>query len=408
MAFRRHRTRVAVAALACAGAVWSGPSHAHAAVTPATGVVFNDPNDAVRKTAVSDQLRTLIQSTNSGSTIRIAIFEFADASIRDALLAARGRNVNVQVVADSRSAEGISTDIWKSLQTALGVDKTRSSWAITCPWHQSCIGRASEGDELMHNKFALFSSVGAATNVVFQTSANFYPDLPGRSGDGNWNNAVTVVGNAGLYNSYLGYFTDLKNFRNDTDYYNTRPAQPFGSFKPYYFPRAGSSPTTDTIVSILGNVDCTKRNSATGTSIGQTIVRVAMAAFTRYDVSEKLRTMDNAGCYVEVVYRDDAVGAGVKADLLNRSGPYNGIRSWYFPASTARTLHSKYLAIEGYYAGAANQKIVWTGSHNYTYPALRANDEVLLRIDGAFFHDAFRQNFRDIAYRAPGIVANPY
>ena len=408
MAFRPYRTRVAVAAVVCAGGVWSGPSPAPAVVTPVTGVVFNDPNDAVRKHAVSNQLRTLIQSANSGSTIRIAIFEFGDASIRDALLGARTRNVNVQVVADSRSAAGISTEIWASLQRALRTDKTKSSWAITCPLNQACVGTASPGDELMHNKFALFSSVGGATNVVFQSTANFYADLPGGSGDGNWNNAVTVVGNAGLYNSYFGYFTDLKNFRSDTDYYDTRPAQPFGSVKPYYFPRAGSSPSTDTIVSILGNVDCTKRNSATGTSIGQTIVRVAMAAFTRYDVSEKLRTMDNAGCYVEVVYRDDAVGAGVKADLLNRSGPYNGIRSWYFPASTVRTLHSKYLAIEGNYAGAANQKVVWTGSHNYTYPALRANDEVLLRIDGAAFHDAFRQNFRDMAYRAPGIVANPY
>ncbi len=402
----RQRGRTVVAGLVCAAAVWTGQP-VHAATTPVTGVVFNDPNDAVKKKAVSDRLRTLIQSADEGSTIRIAIFEFQDPSITEALKAARARRVNVQVVADSRSREGVSATNWTNLQNALGTDKTKPSWAMTCPWHQACIG-SRPGEELMHNKFALFSSVGGATNVVFQTSANFYVDLPGGSGDGNWNNAATVVGNAGLYGSYLGYFTDLKNLKSDTDYYNTRPAQPYGSFKPYYSPRAGSDASTDTIVSILNNVDCTKRNTTTGTSIGQTIVRVVMAAFTRSEVSEKLRTMDNAGCYVEVVYRDDAVGAGVKSDLLNRSGPYNGIRSWYFPASTTRTLHSKYLAIEGYYAGAANQKLVWTGSHNYTYPALRANDEVLLRIEGAGFHDAFRQNFRDIAYRAPGIVANRY
>ena len=44
-------------------------------------------------------------------------------------------------------------------------------------------------------------------------------------------------------------------------------------------------------------------------------------------------------------------------------------------------LHSKYLLVEGVYDGKAGRKLVFTGSHNYTYPALRANDETLLKID---------------------------
>lgn len=414
MITQKRFCRMAVAGLVSGAALWSGPLPARAAVAPMTSgaavapmtsVVFNNPNDAVRKKAVSDRLRMLINNADRGSAIKVAIFQFQDPSITDALKRARSRGVSVQVIVDWTSTRYAT---WKYLSDptlgGLGFDRSKPSWVFSCPASQACIGGANSPQEIMHNKFALFSSVGGARNVVFQTSANFKVDLPGGSGDGNWNNAVTAVGNAGLYNSYAGYFDDMKNLRRNTDYYNTRSPQTFGAFRPYYFPREGSGAGTDTIVSILNNVDCTKRNTSTGTSTGQTIVRVAMASFTRGDVSEKLKQMDNAGCYVQVIYRDDTVGSAAKADLLDKSGRYNGIQSWRFRASTAYTLHSKYLAIEGFYYGAYNQKLVWTGSHNYTYPALRYNDEVLLRLTGASFHDAFRQNFREMAYRAPGIV----
>ncbi len=408
----KHRKvgRIAAAGLVSGAAIWSAPLPVHAAVAPVTSVVFNNPNDAVRKKAVSDRLRMLIANADANSTIKVAIFQFQDPSITDALRRARSRGVSVQVIVDWGSTRYAT---WKYLSDptlgGLGFDRTKSSWVFSCPASQACIGGTNAPEDvtpIMHNKFALFSSVGGARNVVFQSSANFKVDLPGGSGDGNWNNAVTTVGNAGLYNSYAGYFDDLKNLRRSTDYYNKRPPETFGPFRPYYSPRAGSGAGTDTIVSILNNVDCTKRNTSTGTSTRQTIVKVAMAHFTRGDVSEKLKQMDNAGCYVQVIYRDDTVGAAVKADLLDKSGRYNGIQSWRFPKSAVHTLHSKYLAIEGYY-GASDQKVVWTGSHNYTRPALRYNDEVLLRVTGASFHDAFRQNFRDMAYGAPGILANP-
>lgn len=59
-------------------------------------------------------------------------------------------------------------------------------------------------------------------------------------------------------------------------------------------------------------------------------------------------------------------------------------------------IHSKYLLIEGTYLGAANRKLVFTGSHNYTYPNLRSHDETLLKIDDPAVHDAFKANFEAI------------
>jgi len=376
-------------------------------VAPVTGAVFNDPNDAVNKRAVSNKLKELIGSADSGSTIRIAIYEFHDSTIKDALKAARARGVNVQVVADYESrryASGALNPTWTDLENAFGTNKAAPSWVMTCPLGRACIGSG----KLMHNKFALFSSV-AGVKVVFQSSANFYVDSGGFSGDGNWNNAMTVAGNVGLYDSYYRYFGDLKDMRRTDDQYNkySDSYKEHGNFKPYYFPRAGTDASTDTIVSVLNNVDCTKRNNvSTGTVYHQTIVRVAMAYFTRQEVADKLRSMDNAGCYVEVIYRKDSITSTVEAALkADRTGTYHGIRSWYLPADVTRTLHSKYLAIEGNYVGYPDMKLVWTGSHNYTYPALRGNDEVLLRVDDNGIHDAFRQNFWDIT-RAAGIMSN--
>ncbi len=59
-------------------------------------------------------------------------------------------------------------------------------------------------------------------------------------------------------------------------------------------------------------------------------------------------------------------------------------------------LHSKYLLVEGTYLDVKDSKWVLTGSHNYTYPALRDNDEAMLRIESATIHDQYRANFRTI------------
>jgi phosphatidylserine/phosphatidylglycerophosphate/cardiolipin synthase-like enzyme len=56
-------------------------------------------------------------------------------------------------------------------------------------------------------------------------------------------------------------------------------------------------------------------------------------------------------------------------------------------------VHSKYLLVNADYLGR-RQRLVWTGSHNYTGPALRGNDEALLKIDDRAVYDAFRANWQ--------------
>ena len=52
--------------------------------------------------------------------------------------------------------------------------------------------------------------------------------------------------------------------------------------------------------------------------------------------------------------------------------------------------------IEGQFAGRSNSKVVFAGSHNFSYGSLRDNDETLLRVDSPTIHDQYRSNFKRI------------
>ena len=67
-----------------------------------------------------------------------------------------------------------------------------------------------------------------------------------------------------------------------------------------------------------------------------------------------------------------------------------GINPTVFPQ-----LHSKYMLIDAEWRGA-RQKIVLTGSHNYTGPALTSNDETLLVIANPLIFDAFWDNWNTL------------
>ena len=57
-------------------------------------------------------------------------------------------------------------------------------------------------------------------------------------------------------------------------------------------------------------------------------------------------------------------------------------------------VHSTYLLVDAPYYDGTSRKLVWTGSHNYSYSALRRNDEVLLKIRDRGIYQAFLQNWR--------------
>lgn len=145
-------------------------------------------------------------------------------------------------------------------------------------------------------------------------------------------------------------------------------------------------------MSLLNNVDCAG---------GATQIRIGMYAFTRLQVADKLVALKNAGCRVELLHNgeDGNLGTAVQTSIAGRltyAARCSGTAVDGTGASRTIGIHSKYMLIEGTYLGGANRKLVFTGSHNYTIPNLRANDETLLKIDDPGVYDAFKANFETI------------
>ncbi|OII67314.1 phosphatidylserine/phosphatidylglycerophosphate/cardiolipin synthase family protein [Streptomyces sp. CC77] len=369
-------------------AVLLAPSSPAAAVEdpPITaGAVFNDPlGTTSRQDAVKNHIIKAIDSTQSGRTLRTAMYALTDTGYSDALRRAHARGVQVRVVLDhSFSTSTAATQ----LTAALGTDMTQASWVHICPQDRACIADVTVDlgkNHINHNKFFLFSRVGdpgVAEDVVIQTSANQTPANTSRF----WNNAYTAVGNTELYTAYTAYFNDLAAERRDADYF--RQGKTAGAEKYYFFPQS----TGDLMVSVLGNVSCTG-NTTVGSASHKTVIRVAAYAFHRADVAAKLRQLADQDCWVEVVYN--------KTDELPALAGHPRIRPYQLRLDNGTAtegddlfVHSKYLLIEGNYAGHPDTKWTFTGSHNLDLSSLRENDEALLRVEGAAVHDAYRANF---------------
>ncbi|MFI1100418.1 phosphatidylserine/phosphatidylglycerophosphate/cardiolipin synthase family protein [Streptomyces melanogenes] len=353
---------------------------------PTTGAVFNDPQGTVaEQNAIKDHIVGAIDNTQSGRTLRAAMYALTDTGYSDALIRAHDRGVQVRVVLDYAFSTSTAAT---QLATALGKDMTQPSWIHVCPKDRACIADTTlepSKNHINHNKFFLFSRVGdagVAEDVVIQTSANQTPANTSRF----WNNAYTSVGNTDLYTAYTAYFNDLAAEKRNADYY--RQGTTSGGEKYYFFPQQ----TGDLMVDVLNNVSCTG-NTTVGSASHKTVVRVAAYAFTRTEVANKLRQLADQDCWIEVVYNTTSQLAALGNHA--RIKPYQLHLDNGTPDSDADDLfvHSKYLLVEGNYAGHPDTKWTFTGSHNLDVSSLRENDEALLRVEGATTHDAYRSNF---------------
>ncbi|MFE3328228.1 phospholipase D-like domain-containing protein [Streptomyces sp. NPDC059176] len=388
-------------ALLPTGAVAGTASQAQSAPVAGPTATFNDPaGDTAAQSRIRDHIIGLIDGAAPGSTISVSMYSFTENPVTDALVAAKSRGVHVRVVIDHTSSTMTGGE-YTRLAAGLGTDRTQSSWVLLCPAGRGCLGtRVLPGDDgaINHNKFFLFSSTGGTDDVVVQASAN----MTNLQRTDLFNNAVTIP-DAGLYDNYQAYFADLVKYGASASgldhYYKTPISATDPAYKAYFFPRRETTgttyktdPATDTVKLILDKVDCKAHSE----------VRMAANLFYRDQIASKLVSMVNAGCSVILAADGNPNGGGTGTPSMGKTveGIVSGkltqrVECWENPPAgrTAKIgLHSKYLLVNGTYNGAAGKKIVWTGSHNYSWQALRANDETLLKIDNAAVYDQFKAN----------------
>jgi phosphatidylserine/phosphatidylglycerophosphate/cardiolipin synthase-like enzyme len=362
------RAVVALAVLAL-GAVIVPP--AQAAYMPTAGAAFNNPTGSrSQQTVLMDQIIAAVNNVPSGSVIRVVAYSFDYQPMADALIAAKKRGAQVRLLIDSHT----ETDQIRQLRSRFGTGTSDGTYLRTCKY--SCMANQPS---FIHSKLYLFSRTGGAKYVSMNSSAN-----PAETGvSRSWNNTYTTVGDKTIYDANVDNFNDMLPDKTNTDYYHTVGS---GKLKEYFFPRAGSTKTSDTLYNILNDVRCP--SSIKLTTYFWTSARLYLA--------DKLAALQKAGCSVEVIYPDgsgnqDTIYPEVTAALLKgnittyNTRPFNGLGLY---------VHNKVILIDGTYQGVPNQKIVYATSQNLTMTSLRESNEVMLRIPIPDVYDAYRDNFK--------------
>jgi phosphatidylserine/phosphatidylglycerophosphate/cardiolipin synthase-like enzyme len=350
---------VLAACLLTAGALAPG---AYADPVPRTGPVFNSPvGGTAKRDAISARVARLIAGTPKGGRIAIAMYHFSSMDTARQLVAAAKRGVGVQVVLDYESRRYAA---FKRLKRGLGGNAKKPSWVIVCDEDRGCIG-----PEFNHNKFFLFSSTLGARNMVMQTSAN----ATGGARDMQWNDAL-VLQDPAVYAAYLAYFGDLAGRHHTTNYHRTVQA---GRYRLDFFPWAKGDP----ISQALDQVSCA----------GGTRLRLSLGHFTWGPIARRLWELDSAGCRVQVVF--DIVGPGAIRALTQKGGKNGNPEIRYLTEGGRATyVHSKYLLIDGTYQGKP-QKVVFTGSNNYTTVGFHGHDEAMITVADPQLETEYAANF---------------
>ncbi len=388
------------AVLAVGGLLAAPPAGAASTPTLAAGVkhevVFNDPTiDPVqfRDYALHKRIVQLINGTPKGATIQAAIYSISTQSVADALISAKNRGVNVYIAFGGQVTMTSGQPL--RLKTALGPN------AVHCDTHTStgghihaCVSKRS--GSTMHSKFMTFSQTGTAKDVVAVTSTNW-----SGAQSAQYNDMLITSGDPVHYAGYVRYFNDLFAMRKNNNY------------------TASDNGTVDA-TGALAYTRFSPKASSTGSTneeaatdlVAQDLAKVArgadcsLRASQRYFdgdrdpiVDQVVRLASNGGCKVEILYNSLPSAA---RDRMRAAGATLKRVHVYHPELGYETkIHHKYYIVKGTVAGVPGTSYVATGSHNWTGSALRANDEILVRVSDTGVIGAYDQNFALIWGRTP-------
>lgn len=417
------RKLVALVALILAGGLVAAvPPEAHATVArpvaaaapaPATwmpkpGPVFNNPlGRLAQQQAILRQVLAAVRHTRRGATIRIAVYSFDRADLAKALRKAHERGVHVQVVVNKSVMSGVA----RSLRSRLGRNPNRASFVVACAG--KCRGKGDGGN--MHAKVFAFSQTGAARNVVMSSSGNMTSKALYRQ----WNDAFTVVGDAGLYATWQRMFSQMAHQRRVGPRRLTYTSAN-NSFHAWFerrlapgataAPAAGTAtlarynPAADPVVKRIQRVGC-RAPKGYGRG-GRTVIRIAAYAMFEsrgHALADVLVRKKRQGCNVAIIM---SVPGGGTYKRLQRAGIKLRSADWLFAERVAEKedgisgwgprfySHHKMMLVNGLYEGRP-ARTVWTGSENWSAISF-ANEEVVFTIRDTGVYRAYLKRWNQM------------
>lgn len=322
-------------------------------------VVFPDPitiNKRESDTRIMDSLIRYVHYTPKDEIIHVSIYLFSYAPLVDEIIAAHHRGVNIQLIVDN----GRTDSEVENKETVL-----RLMGSLRAPSRLISFKSDASGNAINHDKYALFSRInlpeGFVRNVVFNTSHNFILDGTKKIQD------AIIISNEKLYQAFLDNWNDIASRAKSGMKNFTYKEVDLDSIKAYFFPRrlGGNWDGKDTFLEIFDKISDYKNAN----------IRVAMSDWSRVEVAQRLTELQQLGAKVEVIGKDKS-DAAVLTELnnLKNAGGYVKIIKM-----SEKNTHSKITIINGTWEGR-KQQVVFCGSHNYTYNALKNNNEVMLML----------------------------
>lgn len=244
-------------------------------------------------------------------------------------------------------------------------------------------------DAINHEKYALFSEVdmpdGIAKNVVFATSHNFIPSATKKVND------AVIMTNKGLYDAFLDNWEHVKSLAKHGMINFTYEKDPIGdSITAFFFPRRENG-KWDGKDNIMEQLDLLDKDS-----YSQDTVNVFMAFWSgdRIRIADKLLDLQQKGVTVQVITR--SIDQGVSADVISRLKDIHNAGGYVKILDINKENdHSKCMLIKGVIDGKA-QRIILTGSHNYTDGALEYNNEFLLMLKNSMLFPAYWNYYKTL------------
>ena len=321
--------------------------------------------------AILDRLTRMIQDTPAGAEIRATVFRLNVDPVRDALVAARNRGVDVRVVHNGRelfteSAAALS----REAPHGLGDGHRWSGRRFRPDEHRpdyGAVARARNAD--LHTKLFLFSETRDPTGVLREhvswwSSAN----LSNRSGTAKANNAIAVYGDDVLYAGFRFGLWDLlwhgTHFPGN-DFYDSATG------RGWFLGSAASK--TKVFCSPQQSTDLYAGRLASVVADERTAVTLVHARFTddRLAVADELLRIARGGGAVRVLVgaEPDLLGVTVRDRLLGAG----------IPVRRGNT-HDKLTLIHARHGVSRRpRKVVLSGSHNLNRDANWVNDEILVK-----------------------------
>ncbi|HEX6148592.1 phospholipase D-like domain-containing protein [Nocardioides sp.] len=348
--------------------------------SPRSGVIHTDPRRADRRKLLNHIIRS-IGSTRRRQFIRIISWNVASPSFVDKLIRAHRRGVSVRLLMAQGKAEG-NRD-YGQLRRALRakrpkgarVGKRYRSWARACD--RSCRGRRG----IAHSKIFIFSKVGRAPRVVMSTSANA-TEVAVRD---QWNDLYTSVGSKPIYRGFVNAFNESARDKPVARAYRAFRGRDLVG---YVYPWSGKNAKGDRVMRDLKRITCRGARGGTGIN-GRTRIRIAQDAIINdrgVEIAKILRRKWEAGCNIRIVYALMGKRAlGILRHTTRGRVPIQQIvNDWTGDGVYDRYLHSKVLAVSGWYGNDRSTRISWQGSENWSGLAKLSDEQGFqIRRDGA-------------------------